>query len=221
MKKFRVLGILFIAICLAIAGCAGTKDSTRTKAEGTAVGAGVGAVAGGILGYIIGGDKGVALGAALGAGIGGAVGYKHGEHVANEKAKYASQEEWLDACIESAENVCYMTEKFNVELTKEIAALELEVNELSHQYEQKYITSSDLAKKKEKIDSKNTEVAEKLEAAKFELENQEAVLASAKESSNPYYATQLETRIDQLKSHIIELESHTEALATLSQRMAV
>ena len=75
-----------------------------------------------------GGSDAAWIGAAVGAGVGGAAGFAYGSHVAKEKAKYASQEDWLDACIASAEKVNRENRAYNAALEKEIQALSAETD---------------------------------------------------------------------------------------------
>jgi uncharacterized protein YcfJ len=222
MKKVIAIVVLacFASVCLV--GCATTGgDAQRTKTEGTVAGGGVGAAVGGLLGYVIGGKSGAAIGAAIGAGIGAAVGYAYGSHVAQEKKKYANEEDWLNACVASAEKVNHETSAYCTQLGGEIADLEVKTSELQAQYEQKSVEKSALDQEQKAIEAKRAETEEKLKKARFELENQEKVLADARANKKAEFSSKLDSEIEALKKNIADLETHSNTLASMSQRMAV
>jgi hypothetical protein len=219
MMKKTVLWMVMAA--LALSGCANMSDGTRTKTEATALGAGGGALLGGLIGALAGGSDAAWVGAAVGAGVGGVAGFAYGTHVAKEKAKYASQEDWLDACIHSAEKVNRENRAYNAALEKEIRVLAAETDSLAAVYAQKKVRKSALAKEKKKIDAKLAEADKALERSTFELENQKSALADARKSGESPQVDQLDREIAELKATIAELEGHTESLASMSARMAV
>ena len=90
-----------LATALVLTGaCANiANDRTRTQTEGTLGGAGIGAVLGAALGAALGGRDGALKGAAIGAGVGAIAGLAYGTSVANKKEAYATEEEWLEACL--------------------------------------------------------------------------------------------------------------------------
>ncbi|MDR0882729.1 MAG: hypothetical protein LBP55_09360 [Candidatus Adiutrix sp.] len=96
---------LIMAMTLSTASCANiANDRTRTQTEGTLAGAGVGAAIGGLIGALTGNRNTALAGAAIGAGVGALGGLAYGTHVANKKAEYATEEEWLNACIQEAQS---------------------------------------------------------------------------------------------------------------------
>lgn len=220
MKRLIALVLILTLAVFGLSGCA-TTDSDQTKAEGTMVGAGTGAAMGAIIGALTGGGRGAAIGAAIGAAVGGAAGYAYGTHVASEKEKYAKEEDWLDACIASAQEVNEDARQYNVALSKEMDQLDRETETLAAQYKNKQVTKAALAEEKKKVDEKLAQTQEKTKRAKWELENQEKVLAEAKAEGKTNLAQNLEKEINQLKKHITELEGHAEKLASMSNRMTV
>ncbi len=104
MDFIRRWSVLFTAIVGAamLAGCAETQEGRTTQAQGTGIGALLGAAVGAGIGAATGGGRGAATGAVAGALIGGSAGFVYGTHVADQKAKYARAEDWLNACIVSA-----------------------------------------------------------------------------------------------------------------------
>uniref|UniRef100_UPI0025EBFDA2 YMGG-like glycine zipper-containing protein n=1 Tax=Sulfurovum sp. TaxID=1969726 RepID=UPI0025EBFDA2 len=133
MKRIVIFSIS-VALVMGITGCGGPNmsDSQRTKMEGT----GVGILGGALLGSAIDGKRGAAWGAVLG----GAAGYAYGSHVANEKAKYARKEDWLNACIASAKKVNRHTRAYNAKLSRKIA----DTRKMVRLYKQNKISKSQL-----------------------------------------------------------------------------
>ncbi len=101
-----------------IIGCA--TDQQRTKAQGAGLGAAAGAAVGTAIGAVAGGKEGALKGALIGGGIGLIGGYAYATHVANLKAQYVKEEDYLDACITSAEKVNQETRQYNAYLESEI-----------------------------------------------------------------------------------------------------
>ena len=79
--KTGIVIIVFLAIGLALYGCAGMSDTEQRTLSGGAMGAGAGAVVGAISGN-------TAMGAAIGAAAGAAGGYLYGEHERSKKDAY-------------------------------------------------------------------------------------------------------------------------------------
>jgi uncharacterized protein YcfJ len=222
MKRWIVSLVIVTLSLSGLTSCATTKnDRGRTQAEGAGAGAVAGALIGGIIGAATGDSKSAIVGAAIGAVAGGAAGYAYGTHIANEKEKYAHEEDWLNACIASAEKVNQETMKYNAKLGKDIKTLEAETVQLKAAYLEKKDKKLTMDKEKKKIEIKLAEARETLKRAKFELENQEKVLAETKAKRNDVYAKKFETKIEELNGYIAELETQTEALASMSQRMSV
>lgn len=116
--------VALVLLSAMLAGCAATPDGRKTQAQGTAIGAVLGAVAGGALGYAVGGRQGLVRGAAIGGGAGAVAGFAYGTHVAHLKAKYASREAWLDACIVQAHRVNANAYNYSRSLESRVARLE-------------------------------------------------------------------------------------------------
>jgi uncharacterized protein YcfJ len=222
-KMIRLISACLVLAAFAFqAGCTttGTTDAQRTRNEGTAVGAGTGALLGGIVGALVGGDsKGTLLGAAIGAAAGGAAGYAYGDHVASKKAEYTKQEDWLDQCIASAQQVNQETRAYNEQLKTQIAQLDAKTRELEQQYAASQADKQTLLAEKKKIDAAIKTTDEKLNRAKFEMDAQKQALAQVDDKG--VQAQNLDAEIVKLKDLIQELEQHGEDLAGLSSRMAV
>jgi uncharacterized protein YcfJ len=185
------------------------SDSQRTKMEGT----GIGLLGGALLGAAVGGKKGAAIGAALG----GVAGYAYGSHVANEKAKYARQEDWLNACIANARKVNAETRAYNSKLSRKIA----ETKRLVRLYKEKKISKAKLRAQKAMIDKERKVANEMLKKAQYEIKAQQKVLSDAKKTGNTTEAKRIAEQIRMLKKENAALKKQTNTLASLSALTAV
>ena len=222
IRKLSMGMVLFFALSL-VTGCAGIKDdTTRTKAEGAGTGAAIGAVAGAIIGQLAGGStESTLLGAAIGGAVGGVGGYAYGTHVANQKEKYANEEDWLDACIAEAKKTNEQIVAYSSDLARQIGQLRQETDALKKQYRDAESRKNKLLAKKQGADKLLESANKELTSAKSELEAQNSVLVQARESGKGDYAETLTSEIEQMKANIKELEKRTEELASLSASMAV
>ncbi|MFO8091404.1 MAG: YMGG-like glycine zipper-containing protein [Desulfatiglandaceae bacterium] len=221
MRRAIIVSVI-MALCLSChTSCTTTNDRARTQGEGAAVGAALGAFLGGVIGVATGDSKRALKGAAIGAAAGGLAGYAYGTHVANQKAKYASREDWLNACIASIEQVIEETRSYNMKLGEEIRVLEAETMRLQAAYRDRKATKSNLDQEKNILDIKIAEADEKLKKARFEKENQEDLLAELKASGQTMEAEKLEARIVELNGHVSDLEAQIAWLSSLSRKMIV
>jgi len=210
MKRIIMLPIS-VALIVGMTGCSqpNMTDSQRTKAEGT----GVGILGGALLGAAINGKKGAAWGAALG----GAAGYAYGSHVANEKAKYARKEDWLNACIASARKVNHSTRSYNAKLSRKIA----DTKRMVALYKKKKISRSKLRAQKRLIDNERRTANKMLQKARYELKAQQRVLRDAKHMGKKAEARRVDEQIRIMKRNISTLRRQTNTLASLSAVTAV
>ncbi len=210
MKRIIMLPIATVLI-VSMTGCTqpNMTDSQRTKAEGT----GIGVLGGALLGAAIGGRKG----AAWGAGLGGLAGYAYGSHVANEKAKYARKEDWLNACISSARKVNKSTRSYNAKLSRKIA----DTKRLVRLYKQNKISKSKLRAQKKLIDRERTTANKMLKNAQNELKAQQGVLRDAKKTANASETRRIQGEINTMKQQISLLKKNNSTLASLSAVAAV
>ena len=206
-----IIALLSLAIIVSITGCSqpNMTDSQRTKAEGT----GVGVLGGALLGAAIGGRRGAAWGAALG----GTAGYAYGSHVANEKAKYARREDWLNACISSARKVNNNTRSYNAKLSRKIA----ESKRLARLYKQNKVSKSKMRAQKRLIDNERKTANQVLKKAQNELKAQQGVLRDAKRMGKKAEANRLQNEIRIMEQQNRELRRNTNELASMSALVAV
>ncbi len=207
---------------LLLSGCAGMNDSDTTRAQGAGVGAAGGAAAGGLLGQLIGKDStSTLLGAAIGAVVGAGAGYIYGNHVANQKEKFASQEDWLDACIASASKTNQETRAYNEKLAAEINSLKARSKVLKKDYKKKTATRAQMFAQQQKVEKTLKTAQQQLDKAKYELKEQQTVVQQIKPGESPEQSRALDNRIADLKKAVNDLEKKTETLASLSATMSV
>ncbi|MFP7754358.1 YMGG-like glycine zipper-containing protein [Thermodesulfobacteriota bacterium B35] len=222
MKK-RSLPIVLFCILALVTGCANIRDdATRTKAEGAGTGAAAGALIGALIGQLAGGDtSSTLLGAAIGAAVGGAGGYAYGSHVAAEKEKYASQEDWINASIAEAEQRNGELRAYSEKLRQELAQLRKELKGLKRRYKQGKVEKDALLAKKGELDKLFRENSQRLAAARDELKAQRSVLDDVSKNGGSDLAPGLEAQIRAIKAEITKLEQQNEELASMSESMAV
>ena len=217
------MGILLFFVLSVVYGCAGIKDDgTRTRTEGAGTGAAAGAVVGAIIGQLAGGStEATLLGAAIGGAIGGVGGYAYGDHVAGQKEKYATEEDWLEACIAEAKKSNEEIVAYNQNLEEQIILLRNDTDSLQQKYADVETKNIKLLEKKKEVDEllelANIELAE----ANAELGAQSNVVTDAKQTDQSDYVETLDSEIEALRANIKELEKQTEELASLSASMSV
>ncbi len=220
MKKIFYL-ILCLTICLS--GCANIQnDQTRTTTEGAVVGTAVGAGVGAIIGRFAGS---AALGAAIGGAIGLAVGTAYGSHVASKKAEYASQEAWLDACIEDAQNKNTELVAYNTQLKEDVSALDTQISQLAADYKRQTITAENFAATQQaelkKIEERKKETDIYIASMEEEVTIQKEVIADARKEKNDREADIIETEIVKMEQQLAELRQTSEQLASISTRVSI
>ena len=211
-------GKMKIATCTLLlpAFFAGCTDSQTTKAQGAGLGAVIGAVGGAALGYAIDGGDGAAAGALIGAGAGAIGGFAYGSHVANKKARYASQEDYLDACIAAAGNMNQQVASYNQSLANDIAKLKQQNAALASSGAQK---SQKLAYKKT-VAAKHQEANKNLARVTDEIRIQSTVLQNESKASQAKIS-QLNSQIANLKQQKASLQTMSNQLASIESRIAV
>jgi len=205
-----------------LAGCANIQDDgTRTKTEGTLVGAGAGAAIGAGIGALIGGRQGAAIGAGIGLLAGSALGYGAGAHVANQKAKFASEEAWLEACLQQARETNAALRTHNHELAGQVAALDRQTKQLQANYAANRADRKQLLAEQSNIEKTVQKNAQFIAGAEAEIFAQQKVLADARTNNRTQESAQLEAEIADLQRQKAQLEATNKQLASMSARISV
>jgi uncharacterized protein YcfJ len=215
MKKCTICLILSMAL---LAGCA--TDRGQTQAEGTGAGAVLGAATGALIGYLAGGEKGALIGVASGAAVGAGAGYAVGTHVANQKAKYVKQEDYLDAVIDSARKMNQETRQFNALLGSQIDTLDRETTSLVRLYNQRAVRKVELQKEEQMLAARISQARAQLQKVRNELNVQVKVLTQEKGQSQDQLQKQ-QAQINELARNKVELEQYINRLASIKSRVAV
>jgi hypothetical protein len=220
MRRTGIFFLMVALVCGSLPACTNIKDDeTRTKTEGTLTGAGVGAVVGAIIGAVLDGGRGAARGAAIGAGAGGVAGYAYGSHVANQKANYASREEWLDACLVQTEQAHRTTAEYNARLRGDLARLDKETRALETAYKQGKVQRSSLRAEEKLIRQRIAETEQLIQRAEAEIGLQNSVVQEARAGGNDDKAARLEAEVRGLREQVDQLKDQSAQLAAMSHRM--
>lgn len=212
-----------IAIALSltlVSGCATMDDRQTTQAQGAGFGAIAGAVIGGIIGEVAKDDAGA--GALIGGLVGGAAGAAYGTHVANKKAEYARNEDYLDACVAQASKVRGETEAFNVALQQELDALDKRSAELLAAIEAGKSRQEELNVLRVQGKTRLADAEKAMEKLNVELELQRQVLEEERKA-NPAgeQLAKLQEQVQALEAQRDQLQQRTQRLASINNRMSV
>ncbi len=196
----RPVALALSAALFASTSCTNIQDDgTRTRTEGALVGSVIGAG----LGAIIGNQSGnMGQGALIGAALGGLGGLAVGNHVANKKARYASEEAWLNACIDQARQTNVSARSYNSQLSGRIAAL------------RKQIVSGNAAQKRQAktaIVQLQREAGAELQKMDKEIQAQQGALGQTTNSR----AASLRSEVSSLKTTRSALNQNIDRLASL------
>lgn len=187
------LGIVFLAQCTNI-----QDDQTRTRTEGALAGSALGAAAGAIIGNQ---SHRAWEGAFIGGAVGGAAGLAYGDHVARQKAKYKSQEQWLDACISHAQQVNDAAIAYNDKLSQRIAHLEARLRKAKAAGDRQQMQQI-----KQSVLSLQKQTKQQINAVDVEIHEQNSVIQ--------------QTSIPALRSKVGDLSSTRSQLSDDQKRLA-
>lgn len=208
MNFFRVrcrpLCFILAALTFSVSSCTNIQnDGTRTRTEGALAGAVLGAG----LGAIIGNQSGNAgQGALLGAALGGLGGLAYGNHVANKKARYASEEAWLNACIAQAQQTNSSARSYNSQLSTRISALKQQIAAARASG-----SATQKRNAKNAIIQLQRESNAELKKVDSEIQAQQGVLGQTKNSR----ASSLRGEVSSLQSTRSSMRSNIDRLASL------
>lgn len=190
-----------------LAGCTNIKDDgTRTRTEGALAGSILGGVAGAVIGHQSG--RGME-GALIGAAAGGLGGLAFGDHVARKKAGYASEEQWLDACISRAEQVNADAVAYNRSLSTRIRNLESQLASARASG-----NKGEMRRVKQAVVVLQQETSKEIKVLDNEISEQNTVVSETGSSS-------LSSRVSTMRSTRSSLNNNQERLADLGNQVDV
>ncbi len=211
IRRYSIFITLVVSLAM-LSGCAETQEGRTTQAQGAGIGALLGAAVGAGLGAATGGGEGAARGAVAGALIGGTAGFVYGTHVANQKAKYARAEDWLNACIASARGYRRHAYAVNQKLSTRIASLEKRSRAARASHDKAAVTQihNEIAglKQEAKTESKNVD---------NEVAAQQNALSDSSARSSSKYG-ELKQSVGSLKETRAELGQNVSRLAALENQ---
>ncbi|HJY84136.1 MAG TPA: hypothetical protein VKK81_24005 [Candidatus Binatia bacterium] len=211
MKRLSTLAV----ILLFVASCAPMNQQEQAKLEGTGGGAAVGAGVGALAGYLIGGSGTAALiGAGAGALIGGAAGYSYANKIVKRQKELTGRENDLDARIKFTRGVNQDTEEYNRKLEGEIKAEEQQIASLSAGVRDQQRTQQQREALGKQLTSKVDDANKQLSVAKAQLADIKTFRAQ-----HPQPSQDLDAEISKLELTVSQLESKTNTLAAMRQRL--
>ena len=186
--------VIAAALSIALAGCAGMDDQQTTVAQG----AGVGALIGAGLGYAIGGNTSSTL---IGAAAGGLIGAGIGSSIAERKAQYAREEDFLVAEIQRNQDFIREADAENRQLYQEIARLDRESQRLARDYRAGKASRDALVRQRGTLEQQLAKAKKVNSLAEKQLADANEVYSESrqKRGSQDQYTQKLESNVVQLK----------------------
>lgn len=200
IKAFIGIGLSFI-----LASCANISDREQAQAEGALVGCGIGSIIGNLLGK----DTKSTIAGCVAGGIAGAA---YGDHVASKKASYADQESYLNDVIAAANVVTKDAEAYNQRISVQIKQLESQEKVLSQAIAEQKTLKRELKTFETELTLAKTETEKQLQRVNNEIEIQNRVITSEKETASPKLMTVAASGVSDLE---IQQRALTQALAQL------
>lgn len=215
---------LLIAAALAalLPGCATNPDGTMSDRQQTvAEGATVGAVLGALLGAAVSDNK--ASGALIGAAAGGLIGAGIGSSVADRKAQYATEEDFLVAEIRRNQEFIQEAAAQNRQLYQEIAQLDRESRRLEREYRAGRASRDALVRQKATVEKQLSKAKQINSLAEKQLSDANQVYDESRQKRGPrdQYTRQLETNLTGLKETRQESSQNVASLQKIYDSMSI
>ncbi|MCC6134311.1 MAG: hypothetical protein LM550_02555 [Candidatus Contendobacter sp.] len=215
--RYAIKNLLIATVIAAsLSGCAGMNDQQTTVAQG----AGVGALIGAGLGYAIGGNT---TGTLIGAAAGGLIGAGIGSSVADRKAQYARQEDFLVAEIQRNQEFIREADAQNQQIYQDIAQLDRESRRLAREYRAGKISRDALVRQKATVE-KQLATAKKVNSlAEQQLADTNQVYSETRQQRGPQdqYSRQLESNVVKLKETRQQSSQNVASLQQMYDGMSI
>ncbi|MCP5449906.1 MAG: glycine zipper domain-containing protein [Candidatus Competibacteraceae bacterium] len=192
--------LVAVAIGATLSGCATNPDGTTNDQQATvAQGAVFGALVGGLLGAAVSDNRG--RGALIGAAAGGLIGAGIGSSIAERKAQYANEEDFLVAEIRRNQEFIQEADAQNRQLYQEIAQLDRESQRLARQYRAGKASRDALVRQKATVEKQLAKAKKINSLAEKQLADAEQVHQESQQQrgSQDQYTRQLESNLVELK----------------------
>ena len=213
-----------LAVLLAstiLSGCATNPDGTMNDRQQTvAEGAVVGAVLGGLLGGAV-SHKG--SGALVGAAAGGIIGAGIGSSVADRKAQYAREEDFLVAEIQRNQEFIAEADDQNRQLYQEIAQLDRESQRLAREYRAGKGTRDALASQKATLEKQLAKAKQINSLTEKQLADANEVYRESRQQRGPedQYTQKLESNVVKLKETRQQSQENVARLQKVYDSMSI
>lgn len=213
-----------LAVLLAstiLSGCATNPDGTMNDRQQTvAEGAVVGVVLGGLLGGAV-SHKG--SGALVGAAAGGIIGAGIGSSVADRKAQYAREEDFLVAEIQRNQEFIAEADDQNRQLYQEIAQLDRESQRLAREYRAGKVTRDALASQKATLEKQLAKAKQINSLTEKQLADANEVYRESRQQRGPedQYTQKLESNVVKLKETRQQSQENVARLQKVYDSMSI
>jgi hypothetical protein len=200
-----------------LSGCAGMSDQQTTVAQG----AGVGAVLGGLLGAAVSDNK--TKGALIGAAAGGLLGAAVGSSIAERKAQYANEEDFLVAEIQRNQEFIREADEENRQLYAEIDRLDRESRRLAREYRAGKASRDALVQQKARVEKQLAKAKQVNALAEKQLADANEVYSGSqqKRGSQDRYTRQLESNLVELKETRQKSSQNVASLQQIYDSMSI
>jgi hypothetical protein len=199
-----------------LSGCAGMNDQQTTVAQG----AGVGALLGAVAGQAIGGNTRSTL---IGAAAGGLIGAAVGSSIADRKAQYAREEDFLIAEIQRNQQFIREADAENRQLYTEIDQLDRESRRLTREYRAGKASRNALVQQKGSLEKQLAKAKRVNSLAEKQLADASEVYNESKQKRGPrdQYTQQLESNVVQLKETRQKSSQNVASLQQMYDSMSI
>jgi hypothetical protein len=208
--------VIAAALSVSLSGCAGMTDQDATVAQG----AGIGALLGAGIGYAIGRDAPSAL---IGAAAGGLVGASIGATIAERKAQYANEEDFLIAEIQLNDEFIGEAETKNRQLYAEIDRLDGESRRLAQEYRAGKASKDALVRQKTSLEEQLAKARQIDSLVGKQLADANEVYNETRQKRGPQdqYTQQLESNVVKLKETHQQSSKNVTNLQQMYDRMSI
>jgi predicted RNase H-like nuclease (RuvC/YqgF family) len=215
---------LLVAAALATLspGCATNPDGTMNDQQQTvAGGAAVGAVLGALLGAAVSDNK--ATGALIGAAAGGLIGAGIGSSIAERKAQYATEEDFLVAEIRRNQEFIQEANAQNRELYRQIAQLDRESRRLDREYRAGRASRDALVRQKATVEKDLAKAKQINSLAEKQLSDANQVYQESRQKRGPQdqYTRQIEANLVGLKETRQQSSQNVASLQKMYDSMSI
>lgn len=199
-----------------LSGCAGMNDQQTTVAQG----AGFGALLGAVAGQAIGGNTRSTL---IGAAAGGLIGAAVGSSIAERKAQYANEEDFLNAEIARNQEFIREADEENRQLYAEIGRLDRESQRLAREYRAGKASRNAMVQQRSALEKQLAKAKQVNSLAEKQLADANTVYSESKQKRGPQdqYTRKLESNVVQLKETSQKSGQNVASLQKLYDNMSI